>query len=748
MRHLPAFVGISLFLLVATATAQVTYYDFGFERDATVPVTVDGQLLSHAWAGGINSVHFSEIDLDLDGTPDLLGFEKHGNRLLPFLRTTSGYVYAPQYSRNFPDLHDWVILYDFNHDGKADIFTYGLASIRVFENISDNTLRFRLVTDALQAYYYNGYTNIYASPDDYLVVADVDNDSHLDILNFWVLGKYVHQLRNYAGVGEDFDFRLESECWGHFEEAADNNVITLFSDCDNKSGDDDHTRHTGSSMLLHDFSGNGLPDLLVGDVDSPYNILLYNNGTISDARMTAQDTAFPVNMPIELYSMPAASFVTLPGQNTPSLVVSPSDPSLTKSQDLNSVWVYDYDAQLQQYTLSKTDFLQGEMVDAGSGAHPVLFDFDGDGLLDLFIGNYGHFDSAKTVNGWLTSFFSSSVSYYRNTGTATQPAFSLQTRDFGNLKQWGFNALHPTFGDFDGDGSVDMLCGQQDGTLLLVPHQRLLTGTGSITTNYAQVDVGECSTPQFFDLDGDGRKDLVIGNRRGLLTYYRNVGANIPQFQKITDTLGGVDMRDFTQSYFGYSVPCFYRDAQQGTVLFCAGELGEVVYYKQIDGNLDGQFEKVEGNLAETVNGDAKEFCEGRRAAAAVADLTGDGKPELILGNYAGGVAFFRGAVPPAHNTIASHERTPLHVYPNPATNILHIESDEPLETVSIYDLYGRIILIINNIENNSTVVNISNLPVGVYVIRTSNRAVSKFLKANSEKPTAKNCIFAGSNNK
>lgn len=728
-----AFFLIFLSLLIPTMDAQTDYYDFGFERDMSVPVTENGQYLQMPWAGGMNSVHFSEIDLDMDGVTDLLGFEKHGNRLLPFLRTGDGYAYAPQYARLFPDLHDWVILYDYNHDGKVDIFTYGLASIRVFENISGDTLHFRLVTEALQAFYYNGYTNIYASPDDYLVVDDVDGDGHLDILNFWVLGRYVHQLRNYAGAGEEFDFRLENECWGHFSEAADNNTITLFTDCNDKLGDENHLRHTGSSMLLHDFSGNGLPDLLVGDVDSPYNILLYNNGTLDDARMTAQDTSFPVNAPINLFSMPAASLVQLLGHPTPSLVVSPSDPSLTKSQDMNSVWVYDYNDDLQQYTLSRTDFLQGEMVDVGSGAHPVLYDFDGDGLQDLFIGNYGRFDSAKTVNGWLTSYFSSSVSYYRNTGTSTVQAFTLQTQDFGNLKQLGMNALHPTFGDFDGDGQTDMLCGCQDGTLLLVPHQRLVTGAGSITTNFAQVDVGECSTPQFFDLDGDGHRDLVIGNRRGLLTYYRNVGTNIPQFQKITDTLGGVDMRDFTQSYFGYSVPCFYRDSQHGTVLFCAGELGEVAYYKHIDGNLDGQFEKAEANLAETIYGVAKELKEGRRAVAAVADLTGDGKPELILGNYAGGAAFFRGAVPPAHTSVVPHKYMTLHVYPNPVSSALHLESDQPLGNVSIYDLFGRIILIINNIEDNSAVINTSLLPAGAYFVRTSKHAVSKFLKVNNQ---------------
>ena len=719
-------------LLFSLAAAQNTYYDFGFERQSSVPVMENGLPLAMPWAGGLNSVRFSEIDLDLDGTLDLLGFEKHGNRLLPFLRVGNGFVYAPQYARCYPDLHDWVILYDFDHDGKSDIFTYGLASVRVFKNVSVDTLQFQLVADPLQAFYYNGYTNIYASPDDYLVVDDIDQDGHLDILNFWVLGKYVHHLRNYAEEGSPFDFRLENECWGHFEEAADNNVVTLFSDCSSKS-DDDHTRHTGSSMLLHDFDGNGLPDLMLGDVDSPYNILLYNHGTLSDARMTLQDTAFPVSMPIFLYSMPAASFVTLPGQETPSLVVSPSDPSLTKSQDLNSVWVYDYNADMQQYTLIQTDFLQGEMMDVGSGCHPVLYDFDGDGLLDLFVGNYAQFDSAQVVNGWLTSFFSSSVAYYRNTGTVSSPVFTLQTRDFGNLKCMGFHALHPTFGDFDGDGETDMLCGQEDGSLVLVPHARLMTGNGDVNTRFEDIDVGECSTPQCFDLDGDGKKDLIIGNRRGLLSYYRNVGANTAEFQKITDTLGSVDMRDFTQTYFGYSVPCFYHDAQYGTVLFCAGELGEVAYYKQIDGNLDGVFEKAEANLAETIGGVAQPFREGRRVAAAVADLNGDGRPDMLLGNYAGGTAYFEGATPPAHNSIAQHERVPLRVYPNPATNILHVESDRPLESVAIYDLFGRIILVLHNIEDNSAVINTSCLPTGIYFVRTANHTVSKFLKANSQ---------------
>ena len=721
----PLLFGFLLCLLSVPLAAQITFYDFGFERDGQVRVEEDSRVLRLPWAGGLNSVHFSEIDLDTDGSPDLLGFEKHGNRLLPFLRRDGGFEYAPQYVRFFPDLHDWAIFYDYNHDGKPDIFTYGLASIRVFENISTDTPRFRPVTDALQAYYYNGYTNIYASPDDYLVVDDVDEDGHLDILNFWVLGRYVHQLRNYANEGDPLDFHLENECWGHFSEAADNNVVTLFTDCADKSGDGP-TRHTGSSMLLHDFDGNGLPDLLLGDVDSPYNILLYNHGTLSDARMTRQDTAFPAFTPIKLYSMPAASFVSLPGHGAPSLVVSPSDPSLTKSQDLNSVWVYDYNAQIQQYVLVQTDFLQGEMVDVGSGAYPVFYDFDGDGLQDLFIGNYGRFDSAATVNGWLIPHFSSSVRHYRNTGSAAMPAFTLQTDDFGNLRMLGERALYPAFGDFDSDGLTDMLCGREDGTLLLVPNARLTTGMGSVTENFAGIDVGEFSTPQHFDLDGDGNADLVIGNRRGLLSYYRGGGSETGGFQKITDTLGGVDMRDFTQSYFGYSVPCLYRDAQRGTVLFCGGEQGEIAYYKQIDGNLSGVFEKAEPNLAETVEGTAYAFREGRRVAPAVSDLDGDGRPELLIGNYAGGAAFFRGANPPAHTSVGAYEKpVSLRVYPNPSRGVLHVESDRPMQRISLYDIYGRMVMA-SGAAQTAAVLDVSGLPAGVYLLKANGAVVTK----------------------
>lgn len=715
---------LTLCLCCLSAAPQGVQHDFGFARSQEVDVLEHGIRMELPWCGGMNSVRFSEIDLDLDGTDDLVAFEKHGDRLLTFIRDGQGFTYAPQYARLFPPLHDWAILKDFNGDGRPDIFTYGLAGIRVFQNISENYLELSLVENTLMAYYYNGYVNLYSSPDDYIVVDDVDGDGKTDILNFYVLGKHVHFLKNHAGDNAGFDLRLEDECWGKFSEAADNNAISLLTYCSEREGSP--LRHTGSSLLLHDFDGNGLADILIGDVDSPHLTLLLNGGSPETAVMTSKDTLFPCNSPVNLFSMPAASFIKLPGHVSPSLVVSPSDPSLTKSKDLNSVWVYDYNTALGEYTLTQTDFLQGEMIDVGSGSCPVLFDYDNDGLADLFVGNFGSFDSVAFNNGFAEPHFSSSISHYKNTGTSYSPEFTLQTRDFGNLKRLGLKALHPTFGDFDGDGLTDMLCGCSNGTLILVPNATLTGNSTAVIHDYLGVDVGDFSTPQHFDLDNDGKKDLVIGNRRGTLSYFRNTGGSTPAFDKVSNNLGGVDVRDHEVSYFGYSVPWFYRSHDSETFLFCGSESGKVSLYKGIDGNIDGQFVLAVDNIAETVSGVAEALNEGIRTGVAVAPLNGDSFPEIIVGNYAGGLSYFRGVTPPDHLSAGNNKKNDIIIAPNPNNGTFTIKGDAPLKRIEITDLSGRTLLVKDNIADNEFTVRLGNAANGMYFVKIEGKPIIK----------------------
>ena len=293
------FLFLILITLFTTLSAQ-ELHDFGFKRELNLPVYHhENSPLLNPWGGGMNSVRMSQIDLNLDGIKDLFIFEKNGNRVLTFINQGNeneiSYQYAPEYKHFFPSLHDWVILTDYNGDGKEDIFTYGLAGIKVYKNVSDTKLKFELITDQLTSYYYNGYVNIFASPDDYIAIEDIDNDGDLDILNFMVLGKHVHYQKNYAvenhGTTEVFDFRLEDECWGRFEEGEDDNSIILNSDCGQR--DRDQTRHVGSTLLAYDYTGNGLKDLILGDIDYPGIVFLENGGTIDEANMVSMTMDFP-----------------------------------------------------------------------------------------------------------------------------------------------------------------------------------------------------------------------------------------------------------------------------------------------------------------------------------------------------------------------------------------------------------------------------------------------------------------------
>lgn len=746
----------TLLLTNAVLNAQESY-DFGFIRTQQPPVHHDGRLLLFSWTGGINSVSCASFNLNDDSYPDLILFEKHGNRLLTFINNgiddSCSYTLALEYAQRFPTLHDWVIFRDYDGDGRLDIFTYGNAGITIYHNITiGEQLEFECVTTQLQSEQFGQITNLYASPDDYLAIEDVDGDGDLDILNFWLLGKYVHLHRNYSmenyGDCNHLDFRLEDECWGHFEEGGEDNSILLNSSCGRKS---EPTRHVGSTIVVRDLTGNGLPDMVLGDIDYPNLVFLQNGGTLDDALMVAIDTLFPnPEQPVRLYSMPVLSFVDIDNDGVEELLASPSDPVLNKSQDLNSVWGYRINEQ-SQYEKFTENFLQNEMMDVGSGAAPVFYDWDGDGLADLFIGNYGRYEGSVLVNGFLTSTFVSSITYYHNSGSETEPAFEWVTDDFGGLQQYGLIGLHPAFCDLDGNGTTDLLCGTSDGQVLCFLNLSDNPDTpvfGAPDSDFIGHDFGDFAKPQIFDLDRDGHTDLLVGNRRGRITYFRNTSnTDISNFQFVTDTLGGVDVRDAEISYFGFCAPWFFRNADNETVLFCGSEQGEIFYYQNIDNNLTGTFMRAEVAWSERGTSWHSYNREGLRTVPAVTDLNGDSYPEVVIGNYAGGLTLFVGTEPPAvgipQYSVAQHPST-LKTFPNPTSGMLTIEAAAPIREITVYDLSGRMIMTINGdgiaagtqfITTLQYTLSIAFLPNGLYLLKAvtdSGVATGRFVKTGN----------------
>jgi hypothetical protein len=370
------------------------------------------------------------------------------------------------------------------------------------------------------------------------------------------------------------------------------------------------------------------------------------------------------------------------------------------------------------------------MISVGSNSFPVIYDVNGDGLPDLLIGNFGYYDSSYYKQGYLYSDYCSKIAYYKNIGTLNNPLFHLETDDFANLSSLHLKGIYPTFGDIDGDGSDDMIIGNSDGTILFfrntaAPHNDPVYASPQL--HYKNIKTGSFNTPQLFDLDKDGLKDLIIGEQNGNLSYYRNTGtANDPSFTLVTDSLGKINVTNYNLSYYGYSTPCFFRDKDGNTRLLVGSDEGKIHYFPTIDGNLNGKFTESD-SLFNIVSGTPFQISSGWRTAPAIGNLTDSSFMDLIVGNYSGGLNYYsKGDKPQVISSIREQPEPVINhfsIYPNPADLFVYgsIGSLHPNEmiTVRIIDITGKVLLETKASQNFR--LSLSNIQSGFYILRAGN---------------------------
>ncbi len=155
--------------------------------------------------------------------------------------------------------------------------------------------------------------------------------------------------------------------------------------------------------------------------------------------------------------------------------------------------------------------------------HAAFWDLDNDNDLDLLVGAANYADIDNFI-------------LYTNTGNIDSAAFVETSRNYISMIDVG-SGSHPTFGDIDDDGDIDMLLGGLNGLIALYEN----TGSASnpaftmVDSQFQSIDVLANANPCLADLDSDGDLDLLIGTSIGRIQYWRNDGT--PQnFNAVLET--------------------------------------------------------------------------------------------------------------------------------------------------------------------------------------------------------------------
>lgn len=762
---------------------------FKFYNSNTPKFMGASDTLKFPFTGGVNAPQFSNIDYDNDGRKDLFVFDRNTGKVLCFLNLPTGYVHAPQYEILFPVLSQWALLRDFDGDGKEDIFTEIIddqrylpypnsqvfsSGLRILKNTGGPALAFKAINNQVKDTGRNGMgfsppspsfslgpRNININNIDIPALEDLDGDGDVDILCFQGADFSPQYLENYKinefNIQYPADsprFILRDLCWGgiQFDANSGKNRYNIhlgrndLASCYFRLYEKMQMKHAGTTTALIDIDGDGVKDMIYGDISFNNLIVLYNGRNQNPQHLDSivtQDSVFPKNtVPFNFINFPAPYYVDIDGDGVNELLVSTNNTIGVKNT--NNVWMYEntgtnakpvFDYQGNQF------FMFDQTIDLGARTVPVVIDVDGDGKQDLLVATSGNFDQTQNLHDQLV--------FYKNTGSNTAPVYQLADSNFLHLTtDTPILEMHPAFGDLNGDGKPDLVIGNSNGKLEYYLNQSVGTNYNYAlqTRELGGIDIGNNSTPQLFDLDKDGKLDLLIGNKNGIISYFKNNGTTtVPLFNTTAtiDTLGGIVTRiryvnsgGYAQiEPDGYSVPhACELDGNAATVEMLVGtRSGEVWLYTNVTATPGAVFTKTDTLFAYSSNARGKALKFGMRSVPFTANMDGDDKPDVIIGNMGGGLNFYA-SIPSMIDTgttglgEVSKRASSIVVYPNPATGMISF-STQPLHE----DVSFEIVNVIGQVMASGTVnhfysehqINVDNLNAGMYFIQLKGKSQS-----------------------
>lgn len=253
-------------------------------------------------------------------------------------------------------------------------------------------------------------------------------------------------------------------------------------------------------------------------------------------------------------------------------------------------------------------------VDVGGESVPHLADIDGDGDLDMLVGNKIAPDKEDT----------GTITWFENTGSRSAPAF----HDRGLLPVLGEYHYAPAVADLDGDGLPDLVLGGWRDRVQWWRNAGTRSVPRWVMADSALVTLtrGSNTTPALADLDGDGDLDMMVGEASGQLNLYRNVGSvTAPRFELVSDVFQDIDVGRRSTPALGD------LDGDGRVDLLLGSEDGGAQFWRNLSTAAAIRFER---DTAFILDSDPY-------SAVALGDVDGDGDLDLVIGAISGGLFWF-----------------------------------------------------------------------------------------------------------
>jgi hypothetical protein len=506
------------------------------------------------------------VDLDDDGDLDIVVGKSNG--YLDYFQNDGGSYTQLTGSENPFDAIDvgsysTPTFADVDDDGDMDLLV-GRSDgyLNYFQN--DGTGVFTEITGPL-----NPFDGIDVGYESNPVFADIDNDGDIDL----VVGEYWGNINYFqndgfgvftelSGVLNPFDAIL---VWYYsspdFADFDDDGDLDLFI------GDGDgyisYYQHDGLSFIEQTGNANPFDGIDFGDVVSPvmidvdldgdfdlvagtYNDLflryLRNDaGTFSEKRGTLSPFE---GIQVIYHAKPI--FADIDGDANLDLVIGDMAGTISYYKDTLNGFIPKVGAE---------NPFAG--IDVGIASTPAMGNFDDDGDLDLFVGD---------KYGTILYYKNNAGTYVQQTG-ADNPMNGVDVGAYSD----------PVLVDFDNDNDLDLVVGNYNGTINYFRNDEPVFAelTGAVNP-FNGIDVGFYSSPALVDFDNDGDLDLVVGNNNGTINYFRNDEPVYTELTGADNPFNGIDI-----GYF--SAPALVDLDNDGDFDLYLGDVNGKVYFSEFN---------------------------------------------------------------------------------------------------------------------------------------------------------------------